>query len=164
MNKANGSFNNYDQPIPPHPLDRVISERAHSGAIMEMKTGIFELGRNRALLSGATKPVPLDQEALEENARAMARETYRDSFDPRKHAHDKVREDEYQNQLTLRGEAQQASAHGRANLRDAENKLAKTAQAGEKPTANPWLMAASIVARGASYGCGSIRLFVSKRN
>ena len=130
----------------PRPLDRVVADYPASGAILQMQTGLVEHGRNRARLSGATKPVPEDQKALEEHARAMARQTYRDSFDPSKHPHDKLRYEEYQHQLAQRGEAQQGASHARANLRDADTNLAKTPKAGEKPAPNPWLVAASIIA------------------
>jgi len=58
----------------PHPLDSVVVDHPGSGAILRMQTGLFELGRNRAGQSGATKPVIEDQRALEEHARTMARE------------------------------------------------------------------------------------------
>src|ERR1035437_6768359 len=64
-----------------HPLSKVIGENSPSGAILQMQTGLFELARTRARLGGATKPVLEDQKALEEHARAMARETYRERFD-----------------------------------------------------------------------------------
>ena len=129
-----------------HPLNGVVSESAEGGAVLQMQTGLFELGRKRALLGGASKPIVEDQKNLEDHARAMARRTYRDSFDPSKHAHDKVRDDEYRGQLAERNEVQQGAAHTRANLRDAETALAKTLKAGARPVPNPWLVAAAIVA------------------
>ena len=123
----------------PHPLDRVVADYPASGAILQMQTGLFQHGLNRARSSGATKPVPEDQKALEEHARAMARQTYRDSFDPSKHPHDKVRYEEYQHQLAQRDESQQGASHAVAYLRDADTNLAKTPKAGEKPAPNPWL-------------------------
>jgi len=129
-----------------HPLSKVIGGNSSSGAILQMQTGLFELGRNRAHLGGATKPVLEDQKALEEHARAMARETYREKFDPAENPHDKVRHEEYQDQLAQRSQAQQGSSHAMAHVRDADISLAKTAKAGEKPAPNPWLLAASIVA------------------
>src|SRR6266852_1238843 len=51
----------------PHPLDRVVAGHPASGAILQMQTGLFELGRNRARLSGATKPASEDQKALAEH-------------------------------------------------------------------------------------------------
>lgn len=149
MSTTNGSLTGHPtngNGASPHPLDSVVAAPSTSGAILQMQTGLFELGRNRARSSGATKPVGEDKKAVEEHARAMARETYRDSFDPSKHPHDKARQDEYENQLAQRGEAQQAAAHARANLRDADEKIAKTPKAGEKPAPSPWLVAASIIA------------------
>jgi len=136
----------------PHPIDidRVFTDYPANGAILEMQTGLCQHGRNRALASGATRPVAEDQKALEDHARAMAKRTeqkiYRDSYDPSKHAHDKLRQDEHQQRLDQRGEVQQGVAHARANLRDADTNLAKTPKAGEKPVLNPWVVAASIAA------------------
>ena len=144
--------NTNTKPGLPHPIDidRVVTDYPASGAILEMQTGLCQHGRNRALASGATKPVAEDQKALEDHARAMAKRTeqkiYRDSYDPSKHAHDKLRQDEHQQQLGQRGEVQQGVAHARANLRDADTNLAKTPKAREKPVLNPWVVAASIAA------------------
>ena len=128
------------------PLPDVIDEGSPRRTILEMKTGLYAHGRNRALLSGASKPVVEDQKALEEHARAMARETYRDRFDPAQHPHDKARHDEYQHKLAQRSDVQQGLAHAIARLRDADVDLAKAPKAEEKPTANPWLLAASVIA------------------
>ncbi len=129
-----------------HPLNGVVADYPANGAILQLQTGLFELGRNRARLGGATKPVPEGQQALEEHARATARETHRDKFDPDQHPHDKVRHEEYQHRLAQRSEAQQGLSHAMARLRDADMDLAKTPKAGDEPTANPWVLAASIIA------------------
>ncbi|MFI5089730.1 MAG: hypothetical protein ACHP7P_06700 [Terriglobales bacterium] len=129
-----------------HPLDGVISDTPADGAIMQLRTGLHAMGRNRALASGTTSPIQEDINSLADHARAMARETYCDTFDPAKHPHDKVRQGEYDNRLKDRAEAQQFAMHARANVRDAENDLARTPKAGEKPTPKPWLMPAFIIA------------------
>jgi hypothetical protein len=130
---------------PRHPLEKVVGDSPAKGTVLQMETGLFEHGLTRARMSGATKPVADDQKALEEHACTMARKTYCDGFDPRKHPHDKVREDEYQHHLEERTEAQKGTSHARANLRDADNNLAKTPKAGEAPAPNPWLVAAAII-------------------
>ncbi len=129
-----------------HPLDGVVSDSAERCTVLQLQTGLFELGRKRALAGGATKPIAEDQQNLADHARAIAGRTYQDSFDPSKHAHDKVRDDEYRNQVGGRNELQQGAAHARANLRDAETALAKTPKAGARPVPNPWLVAAAIIA------------------
>src|SRR6266849_7319655 len=40
-----------------HPLNGVVADYPANGAILQLQTGLFELGRNRARLGGATKPV-----------------------------------------------------------------------------------------------------------
>ena len=120
-----------------HPLDGVTSKSAEGSVVLRLEAGLFELGRNRARDCGAINPNPEDLQSLEEHARAIARQTYQESFDPSKHAHDKVRDDEYRNQVAGRNELQQGTAHARANLRDAETALAKAPKAGARPVPNP---------------------------
>jgi hypothetical protein len=149
MKLTNGSSNGrstMSDHNPAHPLDGVVAETPANGPILQMHTGLFELGRKRARLSGTTKPVLEDVRSLEDHARAMARETYRDCFDPAKHTHDRIRRDDFESDLNQRNEAQQGESHARANLREAEGKLARTRKAGERPAANRWLVAAFIVA------------------
>ena len=130
---------------PPHPLDHVVSEGSNRGTVLEMQTGLFELGRNRAKGSGTTEPLPGDIQALEDHARAMARDTYRDAFDPALHHQDAMHQAEYDRDVAARDEAENGEAHAAANLRDAETKLAKTPRAGHKPTVYSWLVAAFII-------------------
>jgi len=111
-----------------------------------MQTGMWSHGRNRALESGAVEPRPEHIAALTENARAMARQTYRDKFDPSRNAHDALHEAEFQRLLAHRTDAEQAERHAGANLRDAENKQAATHKAGPKPHAHPLSIVAFTVA------------------
>ncbi len=131
---------------PHHPLDNVFSPDPQSGPILQMQTGLFEMGRNRSRLSGTAKFVPEDIQSLEDHARSIARDTYRDQFDPAKNAHDKMHQAEYERLLDLRDETEKGVAHAQANVRDAERTLATTAKAGSKPEVNTWLAAAFIVA------------------
>src|ERR1700720_1309904 len=148
MIKANGSSDGRSTTSESlaHPLDGVVVETPASGPILQMHTGLFEMGRKRARLSGTTNPVPNDVRALEDHARAMARETYRDRFDPAKHAHDRIRQKDFESDANQRNEAQQGESHARANLREAEARLARTPKAGAKPAANRVLVAAFITA------------------
>lgn len=130
---------------PRDPLDGVISSQ-YGGSILRMQTGPFRLAYNRAVESGATEPQPTDIRALEDHARAMARETYRDRYDPAQHVHDAMHQREYEKSLVQRDEAERGEQHAAANLRDADIALAHTPKAGDKPQAPPILVAAFVVA------------------
>jgi hypothetical protein len=140
-----GSAYNGNAKVQPDSLIDVVSE-ALGGAIFEMQTGLFNLGRNRALQSGTTEPREEDTLALTEHARAMARQTYREKYDPSQNVHDAMHETEYRRDIARREEAEKAGKHSAANLRDAEIKVARTPKAGPKPCAHPSLIAAFIVA------------------
>jgi hypothetical protein len=129
-----------------HPLDNVTSVDPQSGPILQMQTGLFELGRNRSRLSGTALCIPEDLLSLEDHARSIARDTYREQFDPLRNAHDRMHQTEYERLLDLRGEIEKGVAHAQANVHDAERVLAAAAKAGPKPAAGPWLAAAFIVA------------------
>jgi hypothetical protein len=110
-----------------------------------MQTGLFHLGKNRALQSGTTVPLPDDIRSLEDHARAMAKDTYRDRYDPSANAHDAMHQTEYERTLDQRKESEKGEQHAVANLRDAETNLARTPKAGNQPAAPPVLVAAFIV-------------------
>jgi hypothetical protein len=140
----NNQENHYG-PSPHDPLDQVISVR-DGGSMLRMQTGLFRLGHNRAVQSGTTEPQPDDICALEDHARAMARETYRDRYDPEAHTHDAMHKREYKRSLADRDEAEKGERHAAANLRDAEDAVAGTPTAGEKPKIPPVLVAAFVIA------------------
>jgi len=129
----------------PNPLDGVvaISER---GSIFEMQTGLFQLGRNRALQSGTTEPNQDDIQSLKDHSQAMAKDTYRDRFDPSANRHDAMHQAEYDRTIDQRKESEKGEQHAAANLRDADTNLARTPKAGNKPAASPFLVVAFVVA------------------
>src|SRR6266404_3745278 len=131
--------------IPPEHLRDVVSP-VQGGSVMEMHTGLYNLARDRALKSGTVESRPEDVEALTEHARGMARQTYRDKYDPSQNIHDEMHDVEYRRDCARRTEAEQAEGHTAANLRDAERKLAATPKAGPKPHVHPILTAAFIAA------------------
>jgi hypothetical protein len=138
-----------DSPLavrPANSLDNVIDPAPACDAILQMQTGLFHLAHNRAVLSGAVKPNPEDIRSLEEHARSIARDTYRDEFDPKKNVHDRMHQAEYERLLGLRDEIENGVGHAAANVREAEMALANSPKAGAKPQANAWLAAAFIVA------------------
>lgn len=129
-------------PVPS--LEDVIALQSNS-SVFQMQTGLFNLGRNRAVDSGTTGPMPDDICALEDHARAMARDTYRDRYDPAQNVHDAMHKAEYEKNLAQREEAEKTEQHATANLREAEIKVARAPKAGPKPDAHPLLVAAFIV-------------------
>lgn len=129
-----------------HPLDGIVTNPTLTGPILQMQSGLWELARRRALESGATGPCEGDLRALQEHALAMARQTYRDRYDPTANPHDAMHQAEYQNKMAQREEAEKGEAHALANLRDAETKAAQTMAAGPEPTIGGWVTAAFIVA------------------
>src|SRR5690348_12411262 len=70
----------------------------------QFRTGLSDLARERAIQSGATEPQQADIDALTEHARAMAREVYRDRYDPALHPHDAMRHAEYETRMKERDE------------------------------------------------------------
>jgi hypothetical protein len=96
--------------------------------------------------SGTTEPQSDDIRSLEDHARAMAKDTYRDRYDPSANAHDAMHQVEYERTLDQRKESEKGEQHAAANLRDAETNLARTPNAGNKPGASRVLTAAFIVA------------------
>lgn len=130
----------------PHPLDNVFSPDSQSDPLLRMQSGLFELGHNRSLLSGAASSDLEDMRSLEEHARSIARDTYRDAFDPQKYAHDRMHQTEYERLQEQRDEVERGVAHAHANVHESEMALAATPKAGPRPQASAWLSAAFVVA------------------
>jgi len=131
---------------PSHALDNVIDPDPGCNAILKMQTGLFEMGRNRSHVSGTATSVPEDIRSLEDHARSIARDTYREAFDPEKNVHDKMYQAEYERLLEQRDEVEKGVGHAAANVRESEMALANAPKAGAQPRANGWLTAAFIVA------------------
>jgi hypothetical protein len=129
----------------PNPLDGVLST-FEGGSVLAMQTGLWHHGRNRAIQSGTTEPNTREIRALEDHSKAMARETYRDRFDPSANPHDAMHQAEYERTVAQREESEKGEQYAVANVRDAELNLARTPKAGDKPIAPPVLVAAFIVA------------------
>lgn len=115
-----------------------------SSTTFVFQKGMFDHGYERGHLSGDTEPSADDLAALEDNARAMAREHYRAAFDPDNNAHDSAQKRENERAQTLREEALVAESHACANRRDAENELARAQKAGTRPEISTLAMAAAI--------------------
>jgi hypothetical protein len=127
-----------------HPLDNVVGP-ATDGSIITINIGLFNLGRNRALQSGTTEPLQEDIAALENHARATAQETYRDKFDPAKFVHDQMTQSQYDKLIADRKAGESAEDEAAANARDAEERLARTPKAGEKPAMRMFLVISAVL-------------------
>src|SRR3989442_1948084 len=92
--------------------------------VLRMQIDLFNHGRKRAIDSGALEVREADVCSLKEHANAMARETKRDLFDPRKKEDHRLREQEHKKLLADRTEAEDAVKFSAAALRDAEQSLA----------------------------------------
>jgi len=129
----------------PHPLDNVLAPSTDSSDLI-IYTGLFSLGRNRALQSGTIEPLLDDIATMENHARATAQRTHRDKFDPTKIAQDRMREAEYKKWITDRKDAESAEGEAAANARDAEHRLAETPKAGPQPVMqSPFAISAAFV-------------------
>src|SRR6185503_1684474 len=82
----------------------VIGKKQGRGVILTMQKDLFDHGYQRAVTSGALEASGADERALEEHAKAMAREAYRDAFDPTKHAHDEMLNEEYRKNVNERAQ------------------------------------------------------------
>ncbi len=144
------SHDHHENPAVPEqtldPLDNVLAPGPQNNALLHIQSGVFAMAYNRAVLSGATKPDPEEIRSLEEHALSIARETYREKFDPANNVHDRMHQTEYERFLEQRDEIDKGVAHAHANVHDAERTLAVTPKAGPKPEASGWLAAAFIVA------------------
>lgn len=134
-------------PTAPDPLLNVVSNE-QTGSVLAMQTGLFRLGHNRALASGTTEPKAEDLRSLEDHARAMAQETFREKFNPDENTHDRMHQAEYEKALAQRDDAEKGEQVATANLRDAEEELARTPKAGPRPALNSWLLAAFVMVFG----------------
>ncbi|MDA2937071.1 hypothetical protein MYX75_02255 [Acidobacteria bacterium AH-259-A15] len=118
---------------------------ALEGPILRMQIDLFNLGRTRAIESGALEPLARDAQSLEEHARAMARETYRESFDPTRYEHDRLRDHEYKKLLRDREEAESAVKFSAATVREREEELAKLQSGLVQPEASQFLLWAVLI-------------------
>lgn len=109
------------------------------GPILRMQVGLRELGRERAIASGALKPDKADLQVLQEHAESMARETWRDPYDPANKPHDRMREQEYAKNLSDRGQIEDGLKYSAAEIREKEDALAKLPTT-HQPQPLLWLM------------------------
>jgi len=114
------------------------------GPVMRLQVSLFELGRQRAISSGALKPKEEDLKTLREHAEAMARETRRELYNPVKRHEHRLREDEHQKVLSDRSHAEDALKFAAADVRQKEEQLARLPVC-ERPKASLLLMWALVI-------------------
>jgi hypothetical protein len=113
----------------------------HAGAAPIKIVDLFEHGRDLARASRATKPDQAALESAEHFGEAVARENYREKYDPLHNQNDARREAEQDERLRDRAAAKESSSAAAADAREEENKLGTLPPAGEKPYPRWWLLA-----------------------
>jgi hypothetical protein len=107
-------------------------------------TGLFNLGRQRAINAGIVRMTDEFLQPLEEHARGIARESTRAKFDPAAHLHDKMQYDEYERALISRDEARIGEDHAVARLREDKAALDATKRVGVRPSRPSVLLVISV--------------------
>jgi hypothetical protein len=115
------------------------------GVILFMQKDLFKHGYDRAINSGALAPHSGDEQALEEHARAMAREAHREAFDPSKHAHDDMLDGEYRKNVSDRADVEQAAKFAEADVAEREDELARAYPGPQPPKPSTVFVAAAVV-------------------
>jgi hypothetical protein len=116
------------------------------GVILIMQRDLFKHGHDRAISSGALAPNKADEETLQEHAQAMAREAYREAFDPTKHPQDEMLDTEYRKNLSDRADAEHGAKFAEADVSQREEDLARAHPGSPPPKPPPALIVAAIVA------------------
>jgi hypothetical protein len=115
------------------------------GPILIMQRTLYDHAKARAIDSAALTPQTADIEALENHARAMARETQRELYDPTLHAHDQMRQAEYDKNLAERADGEVAEKHALIAMRQREDDLAEVHPGDEPATPSRVLPAAAVI-------------------
>ena len=119
--------------------------RQRSSITLMMQKDLFNHGYERAMASGALTAHTADEQAIEEHARAMAREAHREAFDPSKHAHDEMLEGEHKKNLNDRGDVEQAAKFAEADVAEREEEVARAYPGSRPPKPPRALVVAAVV-------------------
>lgn len=95
------------------------------GVILKMQRDLYEHGKSRAVESGALMPNDEHLQALENHARAIAREAHREAYNPALHQHDQLLDSEHQKNLRDRDEAAHAVKYATVAMHDCEKEAAR---------------------------------------
>lgn len=112
--------------------------------ILKMHSDLFEHGYNRAKLRRDVDTNDQDLHALEEHAEAMAREAYREPYDPQKNEEHKLRETEYQKLEENRPEAKLVLNYAEADVARLEDEMSKAESNMKSPTRAQVLMISAV--------------------
>lgn len=106
---------------------------------------LVDLGRSRAIESGAVEPQEHDIRALEHHAEAIARETHQERYDPESNPHDAARESEHAKVVKDRPKIEESVKFSDACVRESEKALSRKAAAGTRPVPHPALVVVAVV-------------------
>lgn len=101
--------------------------------VMKLYVDYFSRGRSLATMLGTLVFDSEEVKPLEDQARAAAMEIARESFDPKNNLHDKIRQNEYEQNIANRKEYEKGEKHTGAKVREKEEALAKVQESITKP-------------------------------
>ena len=93
--------------------------------ILKMHSDLFDHGLDRALTRRDVEPNENDLRALEEHAEAMAKEAYREPYDPINNPEHKLRETEHEKLKQARPEAELVRDYAAADVAKLEEEMAR---------------------------------------
>lgn len=105
---------------------------------------IFDEAERRAVEACALE---LDDDLVKpmvEKAAAMGRQIHRTAYDPKGNAHDRMYDDEHARVVKERAETEKTLKFARADLRETEAALARTADPGATPSPPIWLVVTAV--------------------
>jgi hypothetical protein len=119
-------------------------QAADSEPLLKMNIDLLDHARDRAVKSGVAEPEEGDLAALREHAVAMANETRREKFDPDSHAHDSLRQKEYEKKIRDREEAELAEKHAFEDYRDKKERADRAKYDAPKSEASGLVLASGV--------------------
>jgi len=136
-------FTSLPPEVPPPPGNSPKPTGSESPMLYMWKS-LFDHGNDQAIASGALDPDQLHLKVIQEHAKAIARETRRDLYDPKVKYQDALREAEYRKHMTDRDYAEIALKHSAADVREKEVTFGKVSSFG-RPGVGAWITSALIV-------------------
>lgn len=112
---------------------RAAAGNGEQGPLIRFQSGLLAHGSERAVESGALEPRAEDLSALEEHAKAMACDAYRDKYDPAANPNDRLREDRFLHASKRRLVVAEAIEHAQVAFAQREDDLSQVPSATSKP-------------------------------
>lgn len=122
--------------------------RSDGGPLMRFQSDVVEHGKNRAVESAALEPRNEDIAALEEHARAMAREAFRTKYDPDHNAGDQLHQDRFEAAKNRRRVVAEMVELAEVELHARESERARVPLPGAAPALPILLVFAAVVLLG----------------